>query len=480
MALKENSPQQLSSRVSVVRGIPLHQVLPEADGFSQIRTDRVSVYRVSTENGVEYDLQFPPLAGDQLHSRLTAISKIDPGIGDVRADMRSIAYNAARLERHHQGLGILWETFYGAIGPQIKVLEEARSIPERNDLIKELSVARRTLVAISNLSHLDSEDVFIDDPKREALEQLRGNAEVDIVFLSKFFELKVSDMRKLGNKARAYSRRRMDELLRGKGSEKQMQSFSKLALEASKKKIQYTNNEGEEYNDEAISDYAANYVDNVSLVDKEYVRVKAGNRYFKAPREDYQLLTKGRFKHSVMLEVDPEGAVICSQESVSMLTEYIASIDSKLGNGSRLVPIIRYFQNNSGVSGFIFNETQSSPMLDKTVQDDIYTTFQKSDTPILSVEEGGLSGMVGIDMIIAASPSTKSIPDSWSSIWQRDRIMYSQVSGIYPQPGVRESDQINGPVQAGIIALHALARYPDHFVPLIQNFKARFDQKENE
>lgn len=77
--------------------------------------------------------------------------------------------------------------------------------------------------------------------------------------------------------------------------------------------------------------------------------------------------------------------------------------------------------------------------------------------------------MTGVDMLVAAHPSVRTIGDEWSYVWKQDWITFSAVVGETPIP--KERKQINGPVQVGIIALHAFARYPEHFEEFTKRVK---------
>jgi hypothetical protein len=143
------------------------------------------------------------------------------------------------------------------------------------------------------------------------------------------------------------------------------------------------------------------------------------------------------------------------------------------------VPVVRFLESESGARGLIFNETGQS--LPQEVVSEIGGRVNSSEKSSKPFQKDWISGMMGVDMMVAAHPDIRGKKndegDNWSSIWEKPRITMSEV--MDQEIKQREPTQINGPVQVGIIALHALARYPETFDPFMDNVVSLVKRNEN-
>lgn len=342
----------------------------------------------------------------------------------------------------------------------------------------------------------------IMDQERRIINMFEGKREVQAEELIEFFDLTAREIaaarsreerKKVSNTVR-----KIRQHMQGKSSRISQGQWDNLVLRAAKKKV--VNNEDDP--DES-SRYSAGVLHGFARqkvqLPENTVGISRGLEYFTIPKvKGFQKV--GRIENDVYpmyffeqnameprkitsfvaeVFVDESGNINFSGETPDDIRRELARINKGTIPERLAVPVVRFFESESGARGFIFNETD--PGLPQEVISEIEERVNVSERSSKPFARDWLSGMVGVDMLVIAHPDIRTKKndegDSWSSIWGKDRITMSEVMDQEVKQG--EPTQINGPVQVGIIALHALARYPETFSPFMDNVVSVVSRNEN-
>ncbi len=466
--------------IRAVHGVPLKDLLGNQDRTISIVNDSVSIYAMPKAQGTEYAVVFPTLDGSQLYERLTKIARVKPGIFDVQIDIGSILHyeEGPRAKSHARNLGILWETFYSSLPHQYKVFKDADDLGSSRQ--KRLAVVKNTatrLEAYKRLSELRAEPFAQPaEEQMKAVAMLAGETPADADFLTKFFQLhprelaialKYPEKNNLKGKINRFALRKIQGMNAAK--------LAPLARETARRKVQKEYNDGKSpYDERKLRQYAKAATDvpdgtSVFYDDQGFYTIPNydSNLRIEETQSGQRLTLKvNNTMCSFHASVDDGGKFIFGEEK-SQLQATLERLQQETESINLVVPIIRFQESRDGVRGFVFNDTGGS--LPQAVIDDIGKRVDTSRESSLPFQPTWISDMVGVDMLLAAHPSVRTKNDEWSKVWQKQRITYSEVMGNPPKPN--ETTQFNGPVQIGIIALHAMSRYPDAFDTFIERVK---------
>ncbi|HSX40308.1 MAG TPA: hypothetical protein VLF68_01710 [Candidatus Saccharimonadales bacterium] len=459
----------------VAYDVPLVDLLGDENKDNPIASDHVSIYSIPRPGGQEYVIAFPPLTGKMLHNRLSAISSSYQGMYGVYIDIDYILNATRNIEgakkleaRHAKQLGVLWEMFF-------------HSLPQQRDLFsneidyKNISGKRQSLQdKIDDLSPLPELTlqpyVDVTQEAQRAMRMLNGEVPADFTYLTRFFHIGDAHLAQaVFNQTRRYggTRRRTRNNLR----QVPHHVLAPYALEAAREKVRKpkTAQEPDAYDEEKIMQYA----DTSVKKPLDQFLLREGTRYFTIPKQEpiksihrigmysYRFVVQGKTQtYEVDISIGDSSVIeiLKRRYDPRLLAEELAALDNL--QRKLLVPLCRIGESSSGQRGLIFDEL--GPKLPEEVSGDILQRAEENKTdPNISLQVD-TSGMVGIDMLVAAHPSIRKIDDEWSKIWKKERITRPEVMGDM-DPNPHAPTQINGPAQVGIIALAAAARYPEQF-----------------
>ena len=495
--------EEIEHGVRAVHGVPLIDLLEGENKNCAIAQDSVSIYSIGRPNGVEYAVVFPPLSGRELNKRLAGISKVKAGIIPVSIDFSMInrSMQGTRAKAHESGLGVLWEVFSESLPIQTKVFNNGaynEKTEEQKQYDEEL--AWRKIQSFEALSQLTLKPYRpIMDRERQIIDMLEGKSSIQTEELIDFFNLTASEIAvgRLRDLQRKTSVKKVRRQMQGKWARIPQDQWANLVLGAAKEKV-VKNEDDPDENNRYFAGALHGFARRKIQLPGNTVGVSRGLEYFTIPKvngiktadlfeDDAYILhfqqhdeaKKENFKFSVKIFVDESGSTIFAGESPDDARRELAKIKKRAIPISLAVPVVRFLETRGGERGFIFNET--GPDLPQVVVDEVRERVNASERSSKPFAKDWLSGMVGVDMLVIAHPDIRTKKndqdDRWGKIWGKDRITMSEVMDEEVKQG--EPTQINGPVQAGIIALHALARYPETFDPFMDNVISVVKKNEN-
>ncbi|HVZ12164.1 MAG TPA: hypothetical protein VG965_03985 [Patescibacteria group bacterium] len=481
------------SPVMVMRNFPLAGLLEPKDQNNPISTDRVSIYTIPRPEGTEYAVVFAPKDGIKLLDVQNSVSVQEDGFTGVIDDYNMILShrggNGPRLRGEHgQGMGLLWGAYFSSVRLQRDVLfdgnynnrimqhEFRKDSKAYND---DFEATRRLLEILKSTTGTTVEEVSegIEHLKQDAKDALEDRCETDVEFLRKFFNLKGDEVRRFHKSKKLLSIGKAAELLRGKGSPKQLADFEPAVVAAAKAKSGMIVDENGDvsYNEVQMTKMAT-----ASFADvRNCTVIQINERKYGFPHDVVlEGFLNDKTGMKIKINVDEEGRVEYD-DTIQVLESHLAGLKKPemkpLPHGRLAIPIVRILEDDNGNFGFILNELKTSPELPEAVLNDIVAWTDDVGGSILESDKSWISGMVGVQMLTASHPTIRKIEDTWSLIWGKKRITFADVTGDAPKHKINYQffeDQVNGPVQSGVIALQALSRYPEHFIPFIDNVKA--------
>ncbi|HVZ12512.1 MAG TPA: hypothetical protein VG965_05770 [Patescibacteria group bacterium] len=467
MATYESETQVTAERTAeqdvkfnVVRNLKFGSLLPLPNG-KPFGGETVTAYRYQQGARTEYLIVFGPLSGYQLYKRLNDVARVKDEFDGVRADFSGILSSAELWKRHNADMPEAWAEYASSIQRQNDVMQTFKPsglpiIPHQAYM--QLERARNSYSALAE--HQSQADNTVDKAYNQATRMLSGDMPVDIQFISHFLQISSSDIG-----MRGVSRGDFTRLVNGFGSpkirEQFLNRFKKVVAEKSR-----------DENGDLDKTKLRSYAEQTTTTPKGLIRKKIDDKYFLYPTHLEPYLNSWHVQQISGVQLNENGEFVIPPDAKEKVDAEIKRLDGDILRKRSIIPIIRFAETDQGVSGFVFSHSEASTPLPSSVLKDIDSSTAREALDTEEFHEGWLSGAVGNLLLIGSHPKIKEINDSWSRIWQRTMIRRSEAAGL--DSTLHEPLNINGPVQVGLIATVALARYPQHFNHFKEAVKNQF------